>query len=90
MFDSEFDLSTPKASQARAPTAFADLYEGPERASAGEKLYKGVYHFMSADGSGEDQAEFFVANLDRKLASVGAKRQPEICRRSSISNGIIA
>ena len=32
---------------------------------------------MSADGSGEDQAEFFVANLDRKLASVGAKRQPD-------------
>lgn len=78
MFDSGVRFVYAKASQgAGADPRLQTYMKGLNALPPAKKLYKGVYHFMSADGSGEDQAEFFVANLDRKLASVGAKRQPD-------------
>lgn len=51
--------------------------KGVNAAPAPKKLLKGTYHFISADGAGDVQAQFYVDNLDRQLTSVDAKREPD-------------
>lgn len=67
-----------KASQGQgADPRLSINVKGVNVAPASKKLLKGTYHFMSADGAGDVQGQFYVDNLDRKLASVGAKREPD-------------
>ncbi|MFO1103038.1 MAG: GH25 family lysozyme [Methylocystis sp.] len=67
-----------KASQGRGADGKLEGYlKGINALPADKHLYKGTYHFLSADGAGEMQAQFYVENLDKRLAAVGAKRGPD-------------
>jgi lysozyme len=79
VYDSGARYVYAKASQG---TGFFDKslpvnWKGISDNPASKKLYKGAFHFLSADGSGEDQGNFFVSNLDKQLASIGSKRQED-------------
>ncbi|WP_162244425.1 GH25 family lysozyme [Burkholderia sp. Leaf177] len=52
-----------------------DYWKGIDALPPSKKLYKGAYHFLSADGSGEMQAKWFLKNLDARLASIGNQRK---------------